>query len=93
MNQYRCETCQRRTGLIDGPEDCPIRIPSHLDEPRVWLIEQIGCASHSDFQSEQFTEDELSDLFIVVDANIERHGKRTSVVKLLDKIEELRGKP
>jgi hypothetical protein len=53
MNQYRCETCKRRIGLIDSSNDCPGGIPSHLDVPWVWLIEQIGCTSHSDFQSER----------------------------------------
>ena len=52
MNQYRCETCNRRVGA-GGINDCPIGIPHHLDAPRVWLIEKIGCASHSDFQSER----------------------------------------
>ena len=49
MNLYICKTCNRRIG-DDGSNDCPICIPKHLDEPRVWLIEQIGCASHSECQ-------------------------------------------
>jgi hypothetical protein len=53
------------------------------------IIPQIGCASHSDYNP-QFTQDELSDLFIIVDANIDRHGKNTKTMKLLNKIEELR---
>ena len=38
----------------------------------------------------QFTQDELEDLFIIVDANIDRSGKTTKTMKLLNKIEELR---
>jgi hypothetical protein len=52
MNKYRCETCTRRIGC-GGTDDCPGGIPSHLDVAWMWLIEQIGCASHSDFQIER----------------------------------------
>jgi hypothetical protein len=39
---YTCETCLRRT------IDCPIGV-GHLDNKDCYLIEQIGCAAHSDF--------------------------------------------
>jgi hypothetical protein len=68
MNQYRCETCKRRIGPIDSSNDCPGGIRSHLDVPWLWLIEQIGCASHSDFQSERDTISKELALELCIDA-------------------------
>lgn len=42
------------------------------------------------YQSGQFTQDELEDLFIIVDSNVERCGEDTKTRRLLDKIQELR---
>jgi hypothetical protein len=43
----RCETCNRSLGKPAGTNDCPLGIPSHLDVPEVYIIEVVGCASHS----------------------------------------------
>jgi hypothetical protein len=48
-NKYGCETCNRSIGKSGGTSDCPLSIPAHLDVGEVYIIEKIGCASHSDF--------------------------------------------
>jgi hypothetical protein len=57
MNQYRCETCKKRTTI-----SCPIqdesdyyKVKEYVTAPTGWeiLTSVIGCASHSDFQSER----------------------------------------
>ena len=55
MNQYRCETCKNRKGVYDIPFcDCwDKKIP--ITKYGMDLISHIGCASHSDFQSERDT--------------------------------------
>jgi hypothetical protein len=54
------------------------------------VLPEMAHDIHSHPYNPQFTQDELSDLFIIVDANIDRHGKNTKTMKLLNKIEELR---
>ena len=51
---------------------------------------QCGVMRSHPYQSEQFTKDELTELFLIIDSTVERFGKNTKVMKLLDKIEELR---
>lgn len=50
----RCETCMRRIGLIDGSDDCPIGVPYHTDVAEAYMIDEIGCASHSSQQSGRY---------------------------------------
>ena len=65
MNQYRCETCEKYTetpylSFCDG-----LAFRDNLDSVdkeyiKEW-IERVGCASHSDFQSER---DKVLDEFL-----------------------------
>ena len=51
MNQYRCETCKNYED-DDGKSACNIR--EEWISTDVWnWIKVVGCASHSDFQSER----------------------------------------
>jgi len=33
----RCETCNRKIGC-GGTDDCPISIPSHMDDPDIYIV-------------------------------------------------------
>jgi hypothetical protein len=54
MNQYRCETCKyKHPHLIEGLKpDCE-KSSWLLTKETIEVIEEVGCASHSDFQSER----------------------------------------
>ena len=45
-NPCNCSTCTRPIGLLEGSNDCPLGVPSHLDIEVVYYIEQCGCLSH-----------------------------------------------
>ena len=57
MNQYRCETCKKecKITVVDSDYSKPISFnpkdPIESTEYFVQGISQVGCASHSDFQS------------------------------------------
>jgi len=59
MNQYRCETCRKkcRITVIDAEDGKSISFnPQDPFEKTLWFVQgisQVGCASHSDFQSER----------------------------------------
>ena len=48
MNQYRCETCEH---LIN--HDFCLIVRDYVCEDEENWIKRVGCASHSDFQSER----------------------------------------
>ena len=52
MNQFRCETCKyKHPHLIGGCKpDCE-KSSWLLTNETIEVIEEVGCASHSDFQS------------------------------------------
>ena len=53
MNQYHCETCEHLHVTDKGmPPDCE-KTSHWLTESDRKLTKEVGCASHSDFQSEQ----------------------------------------
>jgi hypothetical protein len=51
MNQYRCETCKNH--VEDNGFQCCKFIKGWVEPDEYYLITEIGCASHSDFQSER----------------------------------------
>jgi hypothetical protein len=51
MNQYRCETCKNHVE-DNGFQRCKF-IKGWVEPDEYYLITEIGCASHSDFQSER----------------------------------------
>ena len=81
MNQYRCETCQKK--------DCCLKD----DLQSQFFSTQMGCASHSDFQSErEKVLDELAKWVREYDTMY--YGDDMPVDIIRDKLEELRaGEP
>jgi hypothetical protein len=58
MNQYRCETCKNH--IYERETYCDFCIAKPLIKYRIvpnemYIINHLGCASHSDFQSERDT--------------------------------------
>jgi hypothetical protein len=83
MNQYRCETCQKRAGKLI----CNTFVNEANGDISgvLWSTSIIGCASHSDFQSER---DKVLD-------ELQRwgmgyYGYEVNVATLQAKIKELR---
>jgi hypothetical protein len=86
-SKYRCETCNRPIGLIGGFDDCPLSIPSHLDVALVDYMAVVGCASHSDFQSER--EKVLKKVIAIINwCYDEGFPEKTPVVQKLMVLEE-----
>ena len=53
MNQYRCETCKNRK-TIYGEYACEV-VSRKMTKCFYEWVTKVGCASHSDFQSERET--------------------------------------
>jgi len=51
MNQYRCETCKNRK-TIYGEYACEV-VSRKMTKCFYEWVTKVGCASHSDFQSER----------------------------------------
>jgi hypothetical protein len=67
QNKYRCETCgYYQTHHI---KSCDL-IERMLDTGEIALISKLGCASHSDFQSER--DKVLDELDTYLDVELER---------------------
>jgi hypothetical protein len=91
MNQYRCETCKI------GVRDCPVtkgyydgtgmNIPLRHYQKDFTSI--VGCASHSDFQSEQLTENQKNTRLLSKAAH-DYKIRRDERDKVLESIEQLR---
>ena len=74
MNQYRCETCKNRK-TIYGEYACEV-VSRKMTKCFYEWVTKVGCASHSDFQSERdkmldelekrITEEELVFLFTIL---------------------------
>ena len=84
MNPYRCETCK-----MNKRTECPAFCCEKF------MINLVGCASHSDFQSER--DKVLDELLVWVKKNNVNHedsdGDRLPVIvtgKIMNKIAELR---
>ena len=86
MNQYRCETCKYRWNLPKG-NSCPfqkeevyyklkeeVSIPSGTD----LFTSIVGCASHSDFQSEPLNLTS-SDLLLIAHDEWKRREERKHI--------------
>ena len=74
MNQYRCETCKHYVDIADDNgkfryTDCDIKFGHGLTTEEENFTCRMGCASHSDFQSEQ---DKLDVLDIELEATKSR---------------------
>jgi len=91
MNQYRCETCKKRTTVT-----CPIqeevayyKVKEYVTVPTGWevLTSIIGCASHSDFQNQR--DIVLDDFYQYLD---NANKKRFALWELKQEIENLRQK-
>ena len=54
MNQYKCETCKHREDITDAFYNT-IWCKKHDEAINPSTINLVGCASHSDFQSERDT--------------------------------------
>ena len=52
MNQYKCETCKHRENITDAFYNT-IWCKKHDEAINPSTINLVGCASHSDFQSER----------------------------------------
>jgi len=65
MNQFRCETCKyKHPHLIGGCKpDCE-KSSWLLTNETIEVIEEVGCASHSDFQSKR---DTVLDDYCIID--------------------------
>jgi hypothetical protein len=84
MNQYRCETCgYYQTHHINM---CDI-VERLLNAGEITLISKIGCASHSDFQSER---DKLAELEQWAWDNRSVFFNNNAYNPLLEKLKELR---
>ena len=97
MNQYRCETCKNYED-DDGKSACNIR--EEWISTDVWnWIKVVGCASHSDFQSERdkVLEALKKDLQtrIISSSNQWSKGRNSGLLECCNIIDELRqaGKP
>jgi hypothetical protein len=71
MNQYRCETCGYRkpplTGFCKTSQLCE-KLGMHFEYPitgsgnEMWVLTEVGCASHSDFNPQAEREKVLDEL-------------------------------
>jgi len=91
MNQYRCETCKKecKITVVDSDYSKPISFnpkdPIESTEYFVQGISQVGCASHSDFQSGWYIQEKLLCELL---AYIHPDSNAGCVIK--EKLEELR---
>ena len=82
MNQYRCETCTFHTIPIDEIDRCKGE-PITIGEFEAY--QKRGCASHSDFQSEQLTENQKNTR-LLREATHDYKIRRDAQDKVLDKL-------
>jgi len=95
MNQYRCETCGFKQNL--GDDETPVYYCNKAAEINVILqcpmadAEFMGCASHSDFQSER---DKVLDKFEAFAKYVYTQSTDSqlcdSALSIRDEIKELR---
>jgi hypothetical protein len=100
MNQYSCETCKNWDNFYHG---CNLFIfETRLDKKKETIhpymhedgyktIEFVGCASHSDYQSER--DKAILNLIKFVERNTVKQGTRSGWILesiVIDKLKELR---
>jgi len=65
MNQFRCETCKyKQPHVIGGRKQNCEKSSWLLTNETIEVIEEVGCASHSDFQSKR---DTVLDDYCIID--------------------------
>jgi hypothetical protein len=81
LNEYRCKTCKK-----DKTEECPAWVCEK------YMINLVGCASHSDFQSRDAVLDEVQEKIINFVPYSKRDPEFMLKFEIIEKITELRHK-